>query len=576
MYSLNKWNKDSNKRTGFKKFLKKHVYSIIYLLILTIIVSVITYSRILVQIDIGPISDSFDFLSNALVFTGQSIGYSDLLRPPFFSFIISLVFRLGYISTNTIFFVDGILFIFGVIGLFLLLKIRFNNLESFLGGLLYSTFPIVLQILGVGFSDLASVSFSIWAIYWTVLAVKNDSKFFYLGFPFLMLAFLTRYNSALLIFPIFLYLLINKNKVNLKNFSIGIITSILIIMPVLIFFYEKFQNLIYPFINFGTSSIALNASSENFAYNPNIFYFIQNFPDFIGPQGIFILFIVLFGAMILGLLYLIRRGGKYDLTVKLDLNKRINQIKFLSLFLVIIIFLGTFGKIFYMINEVLFFIIAYLTYDLTRNLNIKNFNLSLMFFAWFMAFFIFNSIYVIKDLRYFVMMAPPVAYFMILGLSEISGRINIQFRNRNVVFPVLAVILTIIMLLVTASQIPEILNSNNDKVILNKEIKQSSQWFIEYDPNYKNQDVYSDLGPNYSWYLQTDIKTVPVFKDNQTFANGVKNETFNQADSDQYNNFLITNNADYYICLREGLNLSSYTSIKQMGDVKIYKRNNLI
>ena len=113
---------------------------------------------------------------------------------------------------STIFAVDGVLFVFGVIGMFMLLKIRFNDLESFLGGLLYATFPIVLTIFRFGFSDLASVSFSIWAFYFMVLAVKKDSKFFYLAFPFAMFAFLTRYNSALLIFPIFLYLLINKDK----------------------------------------------------------------------------------------------------------------------------------------------------------------------------------------------------------------------------------------------------------------------------------------------------------------------------------------------------------------------------
>ena len=126
----------------------------------------------------GPVSDSVVFLSNALVFAGQGIGYSDLLRPPFFSFLISLIFRLGIVYTSTIFVVDGVLFIFGVIGLFLLLKMKFNDLESFLGGLIYATFPIVLTVLGVGLSDLPSLSFSIWAIYFTVLAVKKDSKFF--------------------------------------------------------------------------------------------------------------------------------------------------------------------------------------------------------------------------------------------------------------------------------------------------------------------------------------------------------------------------------------------------------------
>ena len=82
---MNKFGDNINKRdSNSKTFLKKHVNSIIYLILLTVIVSIITYYRVLVQIDIGPVSDSFDFLSNALVFAGQGTGYSDLLRPPFF------------------------------------------------------------------------------------------------------------------------------------------------------------------------------------------------------------------------------------------------------------------------------------------------------------------------------------------------------------------------------------------------------------------------------------------------------------------------------------------------------------
>ncbi len=203
---MNKLENLNNKNHNSKNFLKRHINSIIFLLLLTSIVSLITYYRILVQMEIGPISDSVVFLANALVFAGQGIGYSNLLFPPFFSFILSLFFRLGYVSASTIFAVDGVLFVFGVIGLFLLLKIRFNDLESFLGGLLYATFPIVLIILGLGLSDLASVSFSIWAIYFTVLAVKKDSRFFFLVFPFAMFAFLTRYNLGLLIFPILLFI----------------------------------------------------------------------------------------------------------------------------------------------------------------------------------------------------------------------------------------------------------------------------------------------------------------------------------------------------------------------------------
>ncbi len=90
----------------------------------------------------------------------------------------------------------------------------------------------------------------------------------------------------------------------------------------------------------------------------------------------------------------------------------------------------------------------------------------MLFLTWFMAFFIFHSVYVIKDVRYFVVMAPPLAYFMILGLSEISKLIKLKIRNRNLTFPLLAIILTSIMLLSTASQIPYILQTNQDNVYL--------------------------------------------------------------------------------------------------------------
>ena len=256
----------------------------------------------------GPVSDSFDFLSNALVFAGMDTGYSDLLRPPFFPFIISLFFRLGYVFPSTIFVLDGILFVFGVIGLFMLLKTRFTDFESFLGGLLYATFPPVLLILGFGFSDLVSVSFTIWTFYFMVLAVEKDSKFFYLVFPFAMFAFLTRYNSGLLIFPIFLYILISKDKINFKDIFLGITASLLIIVPVLIFFYEKFGNMIYPFINFVSTSKGVSSSVEySIAYNPNLFYYLQRFPEFVGLQGFIIILIIAVGVLSYLLLKFIKK-----------------------------------------------------------------------------------------------------------------------------------------------------------------------------------------------------------------------------------------------------------------------------
>lgn len=562
----------NNKNNKPKSFIKKNLYSIIFLFLLTIIVSLITYYRVLVQIHIGPVFDSLVFLSNALVFSGHSIGYSNFLIPPFFPFIISLVFRLGYVSSNLIFIIDGIIFIFGVMGLYMILKLKFNELESFLGGLLYATFPIVLTYLGFGFSDLASVSFSIWAVYFMVLAVKKDSRFFYLAFPFAMIAFLTRYNSGLLIFPIFLYILMNKDKINIKNFFTGIIASFIVILPVFIFFYEKFGNILYPFINFESSSTGTAVSTISASYNPNIFYFAQMIPAYIGIQTFNIfLVIVLVSILFLFSRYILKSQHKH-LINNLRL-KRASKIKLLLFVVVGILFLVSFAKTSYIVSEIIFFALSYQFYDLMKN-SITNIDLHTMFISWFMVFFIFSSVFVIKDDRYFLLMAPPVSYFIILVLSKISNTVNLKIRNINVIFPVIAIILTSTLLLSTINEIPDILIANNGETVANQQIELASQWFSNYDTNYTNQNIYSDLSPNFSWYLKTNVKQVPVFKNNQTFIN-VNNNSFTQQDSNQFNNYLVTNNADYYLCIRQGLNLTSYTPIKQFGSVIIYKRNSL-
>lgn len=520
----------------------------------------------------GPISDSFDFLSNALVFAGQGIGYSDLLRPPLFPFIMSIFFRFGYISENIISILDGIIFIFGVIGLFLLLKIRFNDLESFLGALLYATFPIVLTVLAVGFSDLVSASFSILALYFLILSIKKDSKYFYLVFPLFMCAFLSRYNSALLIFPALLYLLFNINKISFKHFIGGIGTSFLLILPVFIFFYQKFGNILYPFINFNSLSTTTTISSESAAYYPNIFFFLQKFPALIGQQGSIVLLIIILGILVI-LIPKLMKGFQMNNNLKfISRLKRHTKIKLSCFVVLLIIFLLSFGQTSYYLNEFIFFILAFILYGLLKNLNLKYIDIDILVFAWFMVFFIFHSVFIIKDYRYFVLMAPPVAYLLILGLRETTMRIKWISKNYNLIFTCLAILLTMVMILSATSQIPSILENNNRTVVINQDMIDASQWLTSYDPDYKYKNIYSDLWPNFSWYLKTDVKPVPVFKDGGAYYGGVKEYNFTQEDSNAFNNYLLTNNAEYYLSIRSGLNLTSYKPIKEFGIVIVYKK----
>jgi len=69
--------------------------------------------------------------------------------------------------------------------------------------------------------------------------------------------------------------------------------------------------------------------------------------------------------------------------------------------------------------------------------------------------------------------------------------------------------------------------------------------------NYKNKNIYSNYLVQISAGSQTNVKDVPIFKDNKTIQNsGFHNiTTFNQEDSNAFNHFLETNNADYYFSL---------------------------
>lgn len=519
----------------------------------------------------GPVSDSVVFLANALTMAGQGTGYSNLLFPPFFSFVVSLFFRMGYVYSSTIFYIDGAFFILGVVGLYLLLKLKFSDIESFLGALLYATFPIILVVLGLGLSDLPGVCITIWAFYFLVLAVERNSKFFYLAVPFFMLAFLTRYNNALLIFPFSLYILINKEQISYKNLAGGLMAAFLVIVPVFIFFYEQFGNVLYPFLNFASSSNQVSNAAINAYYNPNSYFFLEKLPVLIGNLG----FILLLSSILVMFIYILwNLNHKKSLkSFKLASSHELIY-KILGLFTITAVFLMSIGKTQYLLSELLFVVAVFIFYEIIRKLNINHLDLHILFFSWFTAFFIFHSTFVLKDVRYFIVMAPPLAYFIILGLSELSNHIKLRYRGINLTFTILAVVISILAISSAASQMPVILQSNQDNVLFNQEIISASNWIAVNDPNYKNEEIYSDLWPNFSWDLKTNVKPVPVFKGNTSFFVGVINFSFDQADSDKFNTYLVTNNADYYLSVRPGLNLTSYTAIKQFGDISIYRRQN--
>jgi 4-amino-4-deoxy-L-arabinose transferase-like glycosyltransferase len=532
---------------------KGSVNDYIFLALITLIVALLAYYRAVVQMEIGPIWDTADFLSNAMYFAGQGFGYADLTRPPFLPFLTSLLFRMGLTYESTIFFLDSSFLVLGAIGLYLFFRVKFQPIISFLGSLIFSTFPLVILFTGVGLSDIPSVTLSIWAVYATFLAVKKDSKFFYLSFPLAMLAFLTRYPAGFIIFPIFFYLIINRQEVPFKNMMGGMLLSILPGLLVISFFYGQFGDAFYPFSSFYSTTQKTGVTTYVY-YHPDPLYFLKNMLNYIGVGGMTIAFFAIISVFIYSITQFNTIKSRLIEISKYKLGNT-EKLKVLLLIILFIVFILSFANIHYMLSEILFFTILILAYYLLKGDEIQDLDVHFLFISWFMAFFIFHSVYTIKDDRYFITMAPALSYFLILAFKGITNLWPLKSRYQNLICRTLIGLLIVIVLLSTVLYIQGIPDNESDIIYISNNIQNASQWIKDNDPQYMNKVMYSEEWPQFSWYLRTDVRQMPSFNTTEL-----------------YENQLNINKADYYLSVNEGLNLTNYQPVKQFGIITIYKR----
>lgn len=520
----------------------------------------------------GPSWDAMDFLINSLEFAGQGVGYADLTRPPLVSFMASLLIRMGIGFEVALYAFTGFMYVFSVLGLYLFLRLRLNPYKSFFGCILFASFPLILNLVANGMGDLSSVAFSIWAMYFLVLAIQKNSKYFYLVFIMVMFAFLSRFPAALIMFPIVLYLLINIEKWNYRDLVIGLLISMIPLLPVLIFFYGTFSDPFYPFVYFLNQTNGYFITDHFSAYPDHLFY-LKNLGSF-GGASVGMLIIILAGAIV----YFIRTirtltKQKYEGFNHLIYNKkRLIGISVIGLFL----FIFTFGKIPYLISEIIFLTWTYVLYLLLKDRKLRYLDFNLLILSWFMAFFIFHSIHLVKVERYYATMAPAFTYFLILGLDHISNIFGIKIKNNiNLTYYVISTFLIIIMLLSTISYFSQPYNQSPEEIssYTIHVLQASSSWLMGHDPSYQNKVIYADIyWPYFSLYLKTNVRPMPVFRDNKAYNYELKNYIIGPEENNMYNKELEKNNVDYYFSRRNGLNLTGYTAICNISSITLYEK----
>jgi 4-amino-4-deoxy-L-arabinose transferase-like glycosyltransferase len=521
----------------FKNRLMRFLRSPIFLI--AIITTILTLFLLEKQFFIGvPYYDVYVYLNNSLLYAGIPVGnLSVIYLSPLMPFLTSLVFRMGYISAYVLFLLDGFIFIMGAVFLYLLLKERFNTPASFAGVLIYLSYPLTMGWAVSGSIDFPGVSISILAIYILVRGIKHDSKLIYLVFPLVMLAFLARYTSLVLIVPVILFLLINQSRAeNIKRIGVGVLAGLTVIIPFLLYIINKLGNL-YPLINIFTSTLMGSGATVNdLGYNPLKLYFLNNLMNYIsvspltGIYGIIqspsrgdpSLLAYLIGVLVVfGLSMYVYPGLKNRL--KISKISRVTKTKLLILLILLILGVYSFFNSSYLIAELIFLAILYTLYHLVKNDNMNQ-KLDILFLSWLGAFFIFHSIIPLKDDRYFITMLPTLTYFIILGLNTFIDKLNIKFNkikftNENIKTAFLLGIGFLLLSYSTAT-----LTGHVSQEGYGFYIQSGCGWLKEYDPHFQDKVIYSNYDPAVTWCLKKEVKFgVPrLYVDLEAFSNYLK------------------------------------------------------
>ena len=585
------------------RWLRNNIQPLIVIVFSLLVTSALIYINSTSNILGHSYRDVFFYLIQALRFSGYQInGYEYVYYlSPLVPYLTSILFRFGFVSEISIFIVTGAFYLISIIGIYYLLKLRFNKNISCIGALLYGSLTINLIWAANGTLDIPSISLSIWSIYCFILAMEKDQKYFYLAFPLAILSFLAKYTGAL-IFAVFILYFLSKRDIfgnikrYLKHLIGGIVAGFVVLIP--FFNYYITNNIPFGFLNQAEEISSTTTTGANLIAKPvenQLFYYFEHIPQCINVRHEIVGYIVVFIGII-GLIYGFYKLCSYiqdyyrkseksisiSFFEKIKLRKEIYVILLiLSLISMILAFL-TASKVSFIISEMIFyasallFSIAFnsLFADLSRlnlftnkNKELKNqkrykykfFNYDLAMLAWFMGYMIFFSAHLTKAERYFTAFAPGFVFFISYSLDTIVNILNEKpIFNSNALktnLPKMVGILFIILLLASTANF--LTMDKHDPLSDNE--KDASMWIKENIPNYNETSIWADRGPIYAWYLKSSVE--------------YRTENVNMSEIGEY---LDDRNASYYIASPWNSEVNGFTKMKTFGNVTIYKNDRLI
>lgn len=550
--------------------------------------------------------DSSLYLISALKYAG--IDHYNISNPnslfftPIISFLTSLIFRLGLIDKAAIIIVTTIFSFLSYIGLFILLKKRFNSLLSLTGIIIYGSLSVIIFNISKGLIDIPALSISIWILIFAFKAIDDNPRYFLITFPLLVIGFFIKYTVGFTLPVIFLYYLMNKDIIGSIDFLLydkKIVTKALkeylkskefkyIMISILlsiVLFVIICKTLI---LDYGGSLIFIQQSTETFNghvydvnrldYNPHKSYYLSQLTTILYERHPFdfILSNVIYVIFILGFIF-----NLIDMRIN---NKKINRVKsFIStnfkkraigisviLAIISVIFFIIFPN--HMICNISLLALFTILYSILKqyDLNYNTLSLDITFLAYFAVNFVFISMFPVKVPRYSLVFLPAVIYFIIWGLDSILNVLTNKFSTKECIYikkdinkrfstssSIITILIIVLFLSITVSVMGpmEIERSNNIYIDVNykgfvNDLSDVCNFIIHNDTNYHSKTFasYFHHARIINWYLNTN--TTVLQEGNSSLKD------FNGTD---------------YIILNEKIPFKNYRVISHNGDFYLYK-----
>lgn len=558
---------------------KKDLIAISSLLIIVIAITLILFN-IDGKAGVYYVRDVFFYLNNALFYAGYDIGLVNTRGlSPLIPMITSIFFRMGFISDYTIIAVSSSFYIFAALGMYLLLRLRFDEVLSFTGSMILSTFPLVIVWITKGMIDIPGMCLSIWAIYFMILAFRKNTKFLYIAFPLIILGFFARYTVLLTVPALLIQFLlvddpINYIKTNIKDIIIGMGAGALV--------FAIFIG-IYSYLNIGLFFVSQGNDITNSTYNAlvtpnNVYYYIKNFLIYLGTSNFipyslkpgafiveemrwvggypsiisYILTAILFVGIIL---YFTKLFSRKNREILKNENKKLK----LAIFIIgLIVFLITYLNVSIVLSIAFISISLLALYKWLIKAEMDDFNLDSIMFYWMVINFIFITYYHVKVDRYFMPILPVIAYFVTLSLSLIFDKFkeNKHMDKIKIVVPIgLICIILLSIGIATVSNSPHTFDNQmhpNFMTAANEE-KAVGAWLVEHDPDYLNKTIWADRGGDMSFILK---KQIPSYEKTSDAAN--------------FTDEMVKNKVTYFISKDNKTIGEPYVKLYQNGEVYLY------